>query len=319
VFGGRAQLYTRLAALAEAGIPIGDGFDRMSQTLSRASRAALRTASQVISKGGTLREALTQSGYFKPFEIEIIAAGESSGRLPESFHALAEICEKKKKTVIAYVFAMAYPFFLMHAAIMLPNVAIIIQKGAGTYFLTVGSWLLVFYSLCLMPVIFYLILRSNAGTGAIVDRIALAIPLIGSVVKKTEMARCITVLAYLYESGTPIIKAVEQSAKISKNYALKSVWERVAQKMVDKETLATAIAAEPLVPPMVIDFISTGESSGQLDKLLHQSAATLEEEAKNTRRMVMGLASTLAFLVAAGLAAFQIISFYANLYSSLPK
>jgi type II secretory pathway component PulF len=316
-YGRRAQLYTRLSTLADAGISIGNAFDRMAETSSGKTKTALEIVSQSITKGCSLREALTNSDYFQLFELEIIASGEQSARLPESFRALAEIFEKKKQGLIAYFFSLAYPVFLIHAAILLPNLAIIFSKGLGAYLMTAGSMLLAIYVAVAIPTGLYFILRSNPATGAKIDRILLGIPIIGTLINKTETARCITVLAYLYESGTPILKAMEQTPKITNNYALKALWVRVSQRMNKGETLTTAVASEKLLPSMVNDFIATGERTGQLDELLHRAASSLEEEAKNSRRILLALLTSGAFAVAALMVGYTVISFYATLYSGL--
>ena len=317
MFGGRSHLYSRLAALADAGIPIGDGFSRLSQSSSGRARTALRLAHEGIQKGGSLREALELTSFFEPYEVELIAAGENSGKLPESFRALSAIFEKKKKNLIAFAFAIAYPVFLIHAAILLPNLATIITKGLGRYLIEVGSQLLIGYVICLGPVILFFLARFNSGLASTLDRIILALPLIGSMIGKSEVARSATILAYLYGSGIPVIGAVEQTARVCRNAALKEVWLRAADRMAKSGTLTEAIISETLIPPILVDFITTGEASGTLDELLLQAAEVLEEEAKNSRRIVMALVTGLAFCLAAGLAAYKIISFYVGLYSKI--
>ncbi|MDF1666830.1 MAG: type II secretion system F family protein [Planctomycetota bacterium] len=318
MFGGRSQLYSRLAALAEAGIPIGDAFSRIALSAGGNTRRALNLASQAIQKGASLREAIDATNFFDPFEIELISAGENSGRLPDTFRALAAIYEKKKKNLIAFLFAIAYPVFLMHAAILLPNVATIISKGLGKYLLVVGGELSIIYALFFGPAILYFIGRLTP-LAPTMDRVLLSVPFLGSMIKKTEFARSATVLAYLYESGIPIIGAVEQTSRICNNAAIKEVWARAAERMGKDGTLNEAILSEPLVPDILSDFITTGEKSGNLDELLLQAASVLEDEAKNARRILMALITGFAFCLAAGLAAYKIISFYAKLYGNIGK
>lgn len=316
MFGGRSQLYSRLAALAEAGIPIGDAFSRIAQTSSGKTRHALNLASDSIQKGASLREAIEFQKFFDPFEVELITAGEQAGRLPDTFRALASVFEKKKKNLIAFLFAIAYPTFLMHAAILLPNVGTIISKGLGAYLLECGSQLSLIYFFCLSPFFIYFCGRFSPMAPTL-DRVILSVPFLGSLLKKTEFARCATTLAYLYESGIPIIAAVEQTARICRNQAIKEVWSRAAERMSKTGTLNEALLSETLMPTVLSDFIATGENTGNLDETLLQAATILEDEAKNARRILMALVTGIAFCLAAGLAAYKIISFYANLYGKI--
>lgn len=316
MFGGRSQLYSRLAALAEAGIPIGDAFSRLGQSASGNTRRSLNLSSEAIQKGASLREAIELPRFFDTFEIELISAGEKSGRLPDTFRALSAIYEKKKKNLVAFLFAIAYPTFLIHAAILLPNVGTIISKGLGAYLFQVASQLGIIYFLCLSPLFLYVTGRFSPMAPTI-DRLTLSVPFLGSMIKKTEFARCATVLAYLYESGIPIIGAVEQTSRICRNAAIKEVWARAAKQIGSSGTLNEALITENLMPPVLTDFIATGESSGNLDETLLQAATILEDEAKNARRILMALITGLAFCLAAGLAAYKIISFYANLYGKI--
>ena len=180
----KANLYTRLAAQTRAGLKIGDAFENLAGSASGSQREGLKSAAALIQQGGDLREALEASGLMTGYEVEMVCAGESAGQVPESFDALAADEDRKASEIKGMMFAVAYPLLLIHLAAILPNAAVFVSKGPIGFLKVCGSELAVIWLVLFGPFVAWFLLRRLPAMRPVLDRIALSLPLIGSIIRR---------------------------------------------------------------------------------------------------------------------------------------
>lgn len=319
MFQSREHLYTKLAAMTRSGIPIKDAFSSIAASSSGKHKTGFEAAKRSLEKGGDLRDAVVDSQLFTDFEIELMLAGEKAGKLPETFQDLHDEFKRRREDLMGAAFALAYPMFLIHAALFLPYLAIIFQKGLGAFLQTIAFNFGVLYTILGVPTVLYFILKRSGSSAMALDFMIIKVPFIGTATLKKDLSRSMNVIGQLYSSGTNIPYAVQMGSEVSKLIPVKQLWKRVSVQLNQGKNLTEAIVDEALLPSAILEFLSTGESSGQLDDMFQRSADILREEAAMSMKIFLGILTALAFMVAVGLVAYKIISFWTGYIGKINK
>jgi type II secretory pathway component PulF len=254
---------------------------------------------------------------FSPFEIEILVAGEKSGKLPEAFQGLAKHHEKQAERIRNILQRLAYPTLLVHAAIFGPNLFILMQQGKEAYFQTVFSLLAVVYAIVLTPIILWIVSKKTPGLASIAEQIAFSIPLLGSFLLKNQTSQSVAVWQALYSAGVPIVSSFDHVIKTSNSETLRNTFDRIQKQLANGLTLREATAKETILPKKLRDMIATGEISGNLEKTLATVRDVLEQEADLSMKYFTSIFGTLAFILVAGFVVYQIVQFYTRYFSAL--
>ena len=111
-----------------------------------------------------------------------------------------------------------------------------------------------------------------------IDRLALKLPVFGILIRKVSVAKFTRTLGTLISSGVPLIEGLEICARTAGNSIIEIAVIKTIQAIKEGETIATPLSRENVFPPMVIQMIDVGESSGSLDKMLVKIADFYDEE-----------------------------------------
>lgn len=301
----------QLATLVDAGIPIIGGLDALADQLeNRALRAVVIKVREAVDGGESLTSAIAkQSAAFSPLFVNMIRAGEVSGRLAEVLSRLSTYFEKsaalqrKIRAALVYptiviLMAMAITALLMlkvipsfkeifntlGAQLPLPTqillaVSDLMQKGflPGLLLLGVGSFL------------FRGVLRTPRGRLRF-DRVVLKIGIVGPLVRKVAIARFARTLSTLIQSGVQILEALEIVSETSGNRVVSEAILKVKASIREGQNISGPLAASRVFPPMVVRMISVGEQTGRLDEMLIKVAEFYEEQVDTA---VAGLTSAI--------------------------
>jgi type IV pilus assembly protein PilC len=114
------------------------------------------------------------------------------------------------------------------------------------------------------------------------DRALLKIPLIGDLLRKVAVARFSRTLGTLISSGVPILEGLEICAKSSGNKIVEEVIFVVKSEVASGKTVAEPLSKSEIFPPMVVQMINVGESTGALDQMLTKIADFYDDEVDNS-------------------------------------
>ncbi len=304
-----------MSAMERAGIPIQVSLERVVQ--QGGAGRLLEPVKADLAEGLSIGEAFARADGLTELERRLIGAGSKGGRLPDVLDDLAAHFEDRAAVKRSLAAGLAYPVFLMHAAVVLPSLSLIISEGLGAFFLAVLTPLAVAYAAVAMCLLGWRALR--AGSPLTADRLLLSLPVLGGVVRKRALTTSLDVLRLLYASGVPALEATEAAAAACPNAEVARWFQRIHDALVDGMSLGQAFAAEPQMPANVVDLVATGETSGSLDDLLGRAARQLEDEAKLARRALIVAAGVAAFFVGAAVVAWKIYSFWAGYYEGINR
>lgn len=319
MWGDRSQLYHRLATLCDAGIALRQAFHIMADSESASYRAGFQRAVDVLDAGGDVEDAVRQTRIFNPFEIAMMVAGANAGRLPEIFTRLAAYHEARSKRLRSIIGRIAYPFALLHAAILLPNLVILVQKGAAAYIWHVAGLLMLLYIALLAPVIAGRLLASSPSLASAWETILFAIPWYGSFARKDRLAQALTIWHGLYASGVPLLSTLTQAGEGSGSIHVRLLFVSLRRKLENGSSIPQAVAGETLLPREIRELICSGAIAGQLDKMLLTARNILDQEADSAMRTFIAAVGTIVFIAVAAFIAWNIISFYLGYFQNLSR
>jgi type IV pilus assembly protein PilC len=304
-------LTRQLATLGEAGLPLLRGLRvLLRQTKSVPLREALTGMSEAVESGSTFSESLANyPKIFNNLYVNMVRAGEAGGVLEVVLTRLAEFMEKAEKIKNKVKGAMIYPAVVLTAAIgiviflmysVIPKFKDIFndllegkQLPAVTRFVIGASnvvkdnVLMVVIAIIAAIVLFNLWGRTNNGR-YIIDTIKMRLPVFGTLISRTAIARLTRTLGTLLSSGVPVLQALMIVRDTSGNTVIARAVQNIHDSVKEGESMTDPMAAAKVFPPMVVSMVEVGEETGALPDMLIRVANTYDDEIDNA---VAGLTS----------------------------
>ena len=121
----------------------------------------------------------------------------------------------------------------------------------------------------------------------VLDRIRLRIPLIGPMLRCGLMEQWSRTLGMLHQAGVPLVRAMELARESLDNKAVQVELEGAERAVERGDGLAKALSRVAIIPPLLHQFLRTGERTGELEAMLLSAAAFYERELSR-RRAALG-------------------------------
>lgn len=279
----------QLEQMLAAGVSLIDSLSDVRNGIgSRRFRHVVASIIAAIHGGESLSCALkAHPDIFDEVFANLIAAGETCGRLPEVLRELTAALKWRDELAAHTGKLLTYPLIVattVFAAVLFLMLHVVPQltafiKGMGhplpvsTQLLFVASAMLAdYWQYALLPAVAtvfgVLWLRTQPATFAVTDRLLLRLPGVGSVLHKIVLARFASTLALLHASGIPITEALRTTRNALGNRHVATELRQVEMQIEQGKGLTQAFAASRLFPPLVIRMIRVGESTGALDRAL---------------------------------------------------
>jgi len=291
--------FTRqLSTMFSAGLTIEKAItDLEKEEKNRKFAKVLRKLSDDIRKGYSLSEAMQQHpGVFNPLYVALVTAGEVSGTLHTVLDELADYLEKIEDTRRKVYSALAYPIFIIiflffvvwgmfyyiipmfadvyanfHADLPAPTrVAISISN-----FITNNVFMFIIIVL-LVILTFFLVNLTDKGR-YIFDTVKLRIPVIGKVISNSIMSKFSRTFSILMAAGVPIMDTMELTENVVQNAVIESAVRKARVMVKEGYGVANSFRKTGMFPPTLLQMISTGEETGDMDKLLSKAAEFYEK------------------------------------------
>jgi len=298
-------IFTRqLATMMKAGVPLVQSFDIVADGLENPTMRKLVTTIKNDVAGGT-GLAVSLSKYPRHFDelfCSLVGAGESAGTLEVMLDRVATYKEKTEALKAKIKKAMTYPIAVIVVALVVTGILLVkvVPQFAET-FQSFGSDLPAFtlmvlrlsefvqsWWLIMVGVIVAMVygfrearLRSQKFAEAI-DKLALKLPVVGGIVHDAVVARFARTLATTFNAGVPLVEALESTAGAAGNSVYAKAILVIRDDVTTGSTLYQSVKSTGLFPNMLLQMISIGEESGQLDEMLDKVATFYEEAVDNS-------------------------------------
>jgi len=294
-----ALLTRQLATLLRSGLPLEESLQAVAEQTEkpRVQRIVLGVRSKVV-EGHPLAEGLRDFPQaFPEIYRATVSAGEQSGKLDQVLERLSDYTESRQVMGQQVSNALVYPIVLMVLsfaivafllAYVVPQVVAVFESGhqelpIATRIL-IGSSDLIrhywFYALIVKVGVGWLFVRWLKAPAARlrVDRLLLRLPLAGKLIRGLNTARFARTFSILTASAVPVLEALRISAEVVNNLPMRNAVEEAALRVREGAPIGKSLAARKMFPPMMIHLISSGESSGELEKMLERAATNQERE-----------------------------------------
>ena len=304
--GGRVTekditLFTRqLATMVRSGVPLLQAFDIVGKGASNAAVGKLLLEIKTeVETGSSLNQAFRKYPlYFDALFCNLVQAGEQAGILDSLLDRLATYKEKilgiksKIKGALFYPTAVMVVAFIVTAVIMifvipqfksifegfgaaLPAPTVFVIKMSDAF---VANWYIIFGVLGGAIYAFFYFWKRSLPMQMFMDRMMLRLPIFGSVIRKGVIARWTRTLSTMFAAGVPLVEALESVGGAAGNYIYKQATQQIQSEVSTGISLTVAMQNSGVFPSMVVQMVSIGEESGQLDSMLGKVADFFEEE-----------------------------------------
>jgi type IV pilus assembly protein PilC len=306
-----------------------------AETTNQKFRKVLTSVRDAITAGSSFADALGQFPHvFDRLYVSVVRAGELSGSLPGVLDTLTVYLEKTANLRRKVRGAIAYPTVILTVALGVVFIMVVkivpIFEGvyaranatlpAPTRTLIWVSGLVRYYTftvlvLCMLGAIaVYIALQSDAGR-RLFDRLKLAMPMFGSLIRKAIMARVCRTLAVLLNSGIPLVEAMETVSRVAGNRIIEQALTDATRRMRDGGTIAATLRDTGEFPAMVIQLVATGEESGTLPTMLGKAALYYEQQVDNSVATLSTLIEPVMIVIMGAIAGGVIFALYLPIFT----
>ena len=327
----QALAYTtrQLADLLGGGLPLLNALTLLAkQTEQRSLRRIIDALAGAVLDGRSLSDALADHPQaFPALYVSMVKAGEVGGALEQALARLAELGEHEAELKSRVLSASAYPLFVLVVSLamtfflmtyVIPKLSLVfIESGqllplptrvllSISHVLTQWWWAVV-----LVLVVGGWGLRqwhaSPAGK-ATVDRLLMALPGFGLLVRKLETARFTRNLGVMVSQGVPVLQALDVVSHNIANTILRQAVIAIEEAVRDGSSIASALGASGEFPVFVSNMVAIGEESGTVDAALLKVSTAYEREVDRIIRTLTAILEPVMLVVVGGIVMFIVLA-----------
>src|SRR5213596_3915968 len=330
---GQLLVFTeQLSHLLQAGMTLDEGLSILEKRLKHPRVQQMTHAlHQALIDGRSFSRALSEfPRIFPPLYVNMVAAGEASGALPQILLRLVKHLMQAKDLRDRVQQALIYPAFLALAGAILITIFITFMVPQLTGFMSetggalplptrillhfhhaiTGYWWVGVIAVIGAIIGFRAFVRAEEGRIAW-DRFRLVIPGYGGVIRHRYYAQFARTLGTLMENGVPLLRALDLVTEIAGNRFLELKLGDVRKAVIDGATLSAALQAQKLFPDLFTDMMAVGEQTGHFAETMQAIADVYERELDKSVGVISQLIPPIIIVIIAvlvGLVVFSILS-----------
>jgi type IV pilus assembly protein PilC len=306
----------QIATMMQSGVPMVQSLDILANGQKNPRfKKLIEDIKTNVESGSSLHESLARHPvYFDELYINLVKAGESAGVLDTVLKTIADYKERMESIKGKVKKALFYPAMVLTVAIAVSAILLIyVIPQFQTSFKNFGGDLpgftlaVIGMSEWLQANGFYLFVaiiatgwgivqarRRSRNVARWMDRMLLKVPLIGSIMHKSSIARFARTLAITFRAGVPLVEALDSVAGATGNIIYQEATKQVQADVAAGHSLHLSMQQTGIFPHMVIQMTSIGEEAGALDAMMVKVAEFYEGEVNDA---VDTLSSTLEPLI----------------------
>ena len=296
-------IFTRqLSTMITSGLPLVQSLEILASQIEDINlRGIVRDIKERIEGGSRFADALKE--YPKCFDqlyVNLVVAGEEGGMIDAVLARLAAYMEKSEKLKKKVKSAMIYPISIVVVAVGVVMVLLLfVIPVFETMFKDMGAELplptqivvnisravksnIHFGIIALIIAVFSFrrFYKTENGKRK-VDGLILKAPVFGVLAIKASVARITRTLGTLLQSGVAILESIDIVAKVAGNKVVEDALVKARSMVSEGRNMSEPFEASGIFPPMVVQMIQVGESTGALDSMLNKIADFYDEDVDN--------------------------------------
>jgi type IV pilus assembly protein PilC len=333
-----AAVFWQLTTMVEGGITIAEALDGIAEDIeNRKLQKILYRILARIERGGNFSEGMTEfPRVFNPLTYALILAGETGGDIGAAFRRAAEYFTSRDRLARKVKKALAYPLFVVCFVIFVVVIIMTLiiprfremfdQFGAGKLpgftqaFMAVNDVLVNNAVYVVGGVVLGLILavwayRHIQSVHYLCSRIALAVPLFGTLLKQAFIAGFCRTMANLLRGGVAVLDVFDIVEEMTSNEVIRDVLKQTRASIVGGSAIYLSMAATRFFPNMVIKMVRAGEESGSLWQVLERTADYYEEKVDATITTITGLLEPLLIIMVGSIVLVVVLALYLPIFT----
>jgi type IV pilus assembly protein PilC len=305
------EFSTHMFTLLDAGISLSQAVKNLSEESSNLQlRATLKKVFQQVEAGSPLHVAMVQhSTIFPPQVTNLVQAGEESDTLPDTFKELERYLDWADQIRGDVRQATIYPSIVMVAVtglmillftfviprfipvlhdlnVPLPFLTVLV---IGVSEFTVNNWYFWLPMLLMAPLAWWVGRNYIPGFSSWRDRIVLKLPVIGELLQMLTLSKFVQNFAVLYRAGIPVLHCLELCRGLVGNQIVADALHDVQRSIAEGSTINESLQRHQIFPPMMVQMISVGETTGNLPKTLMNVANYYNREIPRRVKKIFAL------------------------------
>ncbi len=314
-------LSRQISTLFEAQVSALKAFGMLAEnTDNQLLRRKLIAITDDIQAGVAISGALAKHGdVFSDFYVNMVKAGEESGKLNQVFSYLAEYLDRQYALNTKTKNALIYPAFVIGVFIIvmalmfvmvIPKLSSIIQSsgesipiytqiviGISNFFVDYGIFVLILIVIAGMYV--YHLSRTETGKNYL-DTVRLSVPVLGDLYKKLYLSRIADNMSTMLGSGISIVRSIEITAKIVGSRVYELILVASVEDVKAGSSFSDALAKHTQtkhIPQIMVQMVKVGEETGGLSTILKTSAQFYKREVDDAVDTLVGLIEPIMIVV----------------------
>lgn len=312
------EFSTHMFTLLDAGIPLSQAVKTLSEESPNLQlRSTLHAVFQQIEAGSALHAAMKQHpNVFPPQVTNLVQAGEESDTLADTFKELERYLDWAEQIrgdvrqatiypsiviiavtgLLILLFTFVIPRFIpiLHDLNMpLPFITVLV---IGVSEFMVSNWAIWIPALLMTPLAWWVGQNSLTGFPGWRDRIVLELPVVGELLRMLTLSKFVQNFAVLYRAGIPVLQCLELCRGLVGNRVVSDALHHVQRSIAEGSTIHASLQRYPIFPPMMIQMISVGETTGTLPKTLMNVADYYNREIPRRVKKIFGILEPLITL-----------------------
>tara|TARA_B110000285_G_scaffold202695_1_gene238198 strand:- start:880 stop:2106 length:1227 start_codon:yes stop_codon:yes gene_type:complete len=295
----------QFATMVKAGLPILGTLEMVrDQTVNLSMKEIIENIRKKLEGGVALSQCFSEYPlYFDNLYINLIKAGEASGKLDIFMFKLVLSLEKKEKIKKKIKSALMYPTIMFSVAMSVTAIMLIkvvpvfakmydnmgVELPAPTAvilsmsnFLSGTGGLILLFSLISIYIIFRYLTTKNKKIQYFWHQRILKLPLFGNMILKSSLARISMIMSNLTSAGVNLLESLDIAKSINNNVIIIEALQNVKTGVSSGQTLTELFTKEELFPPAFSQLVSVGEQTGTLDEMFGSISILYEEEFDNS-------------------------------------
>ncbi len=330
-------VFTRqFATMIDAGLPLVQGLEILaSQHPNRSFKSVLLDIKDTVETGSTFADALKRHPkVFDELYVNLVAAGEIGGILDTILNRLSIHMEKVQALKKKVKGAMVYPIVVLVVAVAVVTILLVfvipIFKDLFSDFgkelpaftmmvINLSNWMRKWILLVIAAVVLFIFgfrkVHQTEKGRRVIDNIMLKSPLVGDLIRKVSVARFTRTLGTLISSGVPILDGLDIVARAAGNRTIQLAIESTRKSIAEGKNIAEPLAETGVFPPMVVQMISVGESTGALDAMLEKIADYYDQEVDAAVDALTQLMEPMLMIVLGGIIGALVVAMYLPIFT----
>jgi len=328
----------QMSTLMSAGVPFMQGLTTMEKQSENPSlRGAITAIKKDIESGLSFSDALAKHPkIFSKLYVSMVRAGEAAGILDETLNRLAVLTEHDAETIARVKAAVRYPMIVIVAMVLafavlmtvvVPKFAVIFTQTKTVlplptrilmsinYFVQ-NYWYLALLGigLTVWGVIWYVGTTQGRWQW---DGLKLKLPIFGVLFRKVALSRFARIFGTMQKSGLSMMLALDITAETAGNVVIAEAIRMMRQSISEGKSLSVPMEASGLFPPLVVQMLSVGEETGQIDTMMNKVSDYYDSDVDQLLRNLSGMIEPLLLIFVGGMVLFLALAIFLPMWNMM--